>query len=112
MGPLLQAPAQQIGGPNVQLPTGHHLPMDSPLVHPPPMPNGPGYTPEHQHYLAHRNYRAKVAYTAYRALIGSVEGRLVEGRGMKDMLIRVSTPFMRMQRTQQQHSPMYGRKHE
>ena len=82
--PLLQVPqpvsGQQSGlrGSNtalhVQLLPGHHLPMSSPLIFAPPIQNGPGNTPEHQEYLAHHEYRLRLAYTAYHGVTGSVEG--------------------------------------
>ena len=84
---------QNRDGPHIQLPAGHHVPVSSPLIHAPPAVNGPGYTPEHQDYLLHREYRARLAYTTYRAAVGAVEARLVESKGMKDVLIRVSSYF-------------------
>lgn len=76
--------------PNIQLPVGHCLPINSPLIFPALMQNGSGYIPEHQDYQAHREYRSRLAYTAYHGVTGSVEGWLIEGKGMKDILIRVS----------------------
>ncbi len=79
----------QQDGPHVQLPAGHHVPSHSPLVNATPMVNGPGYTPAHQDYLLHHEYRAKLAYTTYRAAVGCVDARLVESKGLKDVLIKV-----------------------
>jgi hypothetical protein len=59
------------------------------LIQDMPMPEDPGYTPNHEYYQSTLERFRKMAYAVFNNFVGSVSVKFTQQKGSKDVLIAV-----------------------